>query len=451
MVSPINYMLDVANPMTMALGSYQAGATDLSNQRAAEQNMQMAAAQEARAAETFQMQKAAMEQQRLSGEAAIAQATEDRRRGDAAMSRLIDLGPNATTRDYLIAVQENPAFKEDIGTVFNAFGEERKTGEIKFGTQLFSALKSNPDVAQNLIEERRLAAETAGDQATADTMKSFQMLLEQPDGPEILRATVGTTLAGVMGGSEFKAAMEAMGGGEQKAPEGASPLGKIAQDVNAGLIPKSVLDVAISVDKTAQSGEMTPAAKAAEEKQIRGEWTKLSSGVSDARRNYSIIETSAADQSGAGDIALVTSFMKMLDPTSVVRETEFATARDSGGLFAKLQSYVSRIEDGKFLTPEQRTDFKRLSNQYLKAAEDQVAPVRSSYEKLIDNYGLNPENIFVIGNEPAAELVPGAEGAAPPPAGGYAKATFMENPSVKALAPEVREMAWEIYQQNMGQ
>jgi hypothetical protein len=211
------------------------------------------------------------------------------------------------------------------------------------------------------------------------------------------------------------------------------------------------LDVAIAVDKTAQAGEMTPAARAAEEKQIRGEWTKLSSGVSDARRNYNIIETSAADQSGAGDIALVTSFMKMLDPTSVVRETEFATARDSGGLLATLQGYVSRIEDGKFLTEEQRADFKRLSNQYLKAAEDQVAPVRSSYERLIENYGLNPENIFVIGNEPAAELVPGAEGAAPPPAEGDAKAAFMENPSVKALAPEVREMAWEIYQKNMGQ
>jgi hypothetical protein len=143
--------------------------------------------------------------------------------------------------------------------------------------------------------------------------------------------------------------------------------------------------------------------------------------------------------------------MKMLDPTSVVRETEFATARDSGGLLATLKGYVSSIEDGKFLTEEQRADFKRLSNQYLKAAEDQVAPVRSSYEKLIDNYGLNPENIFVIGNEPAAELVPGAEGATPAPAEGDAKATFMENPSVKALAPEVREMAWEIYQKNMGQ
>jgi hypothetical protein len=451
MVQPINYMLDVVNPMTAALAGYSAGATERTNQQVTQQNMQMAAAQEARAAEAFQLEKAAMEEQRRANQAAVAQATEAKRRGDAAMGNLIDLGTNATTKDYLIAIQENPAFKEDLGTVFNAFGEERKNGEIKFGTQLFSALTKNPDAAAGLIEERRLAAEAAGDQETVDEMKSFQMVLEQPEGVEMMRAMTGMSLAGIMGATEFKAVSDAIGVGGQKAPEGASPIGKIAQDVNAGLIPQSVLDVAIAVDKTAQAGEMTPAARAAEEKQIRGEWTKLSSGVSDARRNYSIIETSAADQSGAGDIALVTSFMKMLDPTSVVRETEFATARDSGGLLATLQGYVSRIEDGKFLTEEQRADFKRLSNQYLKAAEDQVAPVRSSYEKLIDNYGLNPENIFVIGNEPAAELVPGAEGSAPPPAAADAKAAFMENPSVKALAPEVREMAWEIYQKNMGQ
>lgn len=451
MVSPINYMLDVANPMTLALSGYQTGVADVTNQRVTEQNMQMAAAQEARAAETFQMQKAALEQQRRAGEAAIAQATEDRRRGDAAMGRLIELGPNATTKDYLIAIQENPAFKEDLGTVFNAFGEERKNGEIKFGTQLFSALTKNPDAAAGLIEERRLAAEAAGDQETVDEMKSFQMVLEQPEGVEMMRAMTGMSLAGIMGATEFKAVSDAIGVGGQKAPEGASPIGKIAQDVNAGLIPQSVLDVAISVDQQAQAGGLTPQDRMAQEQQVRGEWTKLSSGVFDARRNYSIIETSAADNTGAGDIALVTSFMKMLDPTSVVRETEFATARDSGGLFAKLQGLATRIEDGKFLTEEQRADFKRLSSQYLKAAEDQVAPARSSYEKLIDNYGLNPENIFVMGNAPAAELVPGAEGAAPPPAEGDAKAAFMENPSVKALAPEVREMAWEIYQKNMGQ
>jgi hypothetical protein len=40
---------------------------------------------------------------------------------------------------------------------------------------------------------------------------------------------------------------------------------------------------------------------------------------------------------------------------------------------------------------------------------------------------------------------------APAPAVGDAKAAFMANPNVSALAPEVREMAWEIYQKQTGQ
>ena len=42
--------------------------------------------------------------------------------------------------------------------------------------------------------------------------------------------------------------------------------------------------------------------------------------------------SSINQNSGAGDIATVYQFMKALDPTSVVRETEFSTAANSAGL-----------------------------------------------------------------------------------------------------------------------
>ena len=402
MVSPINYMLDVVNPMTAAMAGYSTGKTERINQQVTEQNMQLAATEEARAAEKFAIEKSVLEEERRANQIAVAQAAEAKRRGQVYMDKLVELGTLAKPIDYANAIEANPEMAQAIQARGEILGAERVAGETKFGQQLFTMLLKNPDAAPTFLEERRAAAENAGDQETVDTTEAYIKMLNTPEGQDGVRALVGSGLFGIMGKDQFTAFANQLGVGEDTV-EGASPLGKIAQDVNSGLIPKSVLDLAIAVDKRSQAGGLTPEAKAAEEKQIRGEWTKLSSGVSDARRNYSIIETSAADDSGAGDIALVTSFMKMLDPTSVVRETEFATARDSGGLFAKLQSYVSRIEDGKFLTPEQRTDFKRLSSQYLKAAEDQVAPVRSSYEKLIDNYGLNPENIFVIGNEPAAQ------------------------------------------------
>ena len=181
-----------------------------------------------------------------------------------------------------------------------------------------------------------------------------------------------------------------------KAAEAASPLGKISQDVNNGILPQSVLDSAIKLDKANAVGGLTLKDKISEEARLRGEYTTRTQGLTDAERNFGIIQISAVDDTGAGDIALVTSFMKMLDPGSVVRETEFATAANAGGLLARLKSLASKVESGKFLSPEQRTEFQSLSKKYLDAAQTQEQGVKESYQAIVDNYGLNPINVFGV-------------------------------------------------------
>lgn len=208
-MEPINYMLDVANPMQMALGGYQSAL----GQAQTRQQMGLANTQEARAAEAFALEKRAMEEQRAAAAAERQAAIEARQRGDAAMMRLIELGPNATSKDYLIAINENPAYKESLSTVFDTFSEERKAGEIQSGLQLWAAVKSNPAVAASLIAERKRAAEAAGDQETLDTMKVFEAQLAAPGGSDLLTATLGSSLAGLMGADDFKKAAEAIGVG----------------------------------------------------------------------------------------------------------------------------------------------------------------------------------------------------------------------------------------------
>ena len=208
-MEPINYMLDVANPMQMALGGYETAL----GQAQTRQQMGIANAQEARAAEAFALEKRAMEEQRAAAAAERQAAIEARQRGDAAMMRLIELGPNATSKDYLIAINENPAYKESLSMVFDTFSEERKAGEIQSGLQLWAAVKSNPEVAASLIAERKRAAEAAGDQETFDTMRAFELQLAGPGGSDLLAATLGSSLAGIMGADDFKKAAEAIGVG----------------------------------------------------------------------------------------------------------------------------------------------------------------------------------------------------------------------------------------------
>ncbi len=76
--------------------------------------------------------------------------------------------------------------------------------------------------------------------------------------------------------------------------------------------------------------------------------------------------------SGAGDLALVFEFMKSLDPTSVVRESEYDVASNAGNPFkrlaAKMGGYVSK---GQMLPQSVRDEFARLSELKLKSIEKQ--------------------------------------------------------------------------------
>lgn len=72
------------------------------------------------------------------------------------------------------------------------------------------------------------------------------------------------------------------------------------------------------------------------------------------------------------DIALVFQFMKVLDPTSTVREGEYANAKNSAGVPDRIRNQYNQLKTGEFLTPTQRQGF--------------VAAAQESYRGLADTY-----------------------------------------------------------------
>lgn len=80
------------------------------------------------------------------------------------------------------------------------------------------------------------------------------------------------------------------------------------------------------------------------------------------------------------DIAGVYQFMKTLDPTSVVRETEFNTAARSAGVLSYVWNTWERLENWEVLTPEQRDAFSKLMKSY-------VANKWKQYNRLYDDLG----------------------------------------------------------------
>jgi hypothetical protein len=442
MVGPIDYTMQVLDPIQGYMKGLAFG-EDLQNSQLGReqtrQTMGIQQTQEARAAQEFEMRKA---------EAARKQA--DAQRGQQVLGELLS-NPSPTSEDFTKAYLANPAIREEVKFLMGNQSAEVTKAQLSSAQNLYAAAaQNNLPIVERLLTEQRDAAKNGGNEQMYQLAdEGLKMLQSDPEmAMKHVRTSTGLSILGL--GGDIKKVNEAIGINEQK--DAVSPLGKIAQDVSSGIIPKSVLDSAIAVDKAAADGGLTLPQKISEEARLRGEYSKRTEDLSAAERNFSIIETSAADNSGAGDIALVTSFMKMLDPGSVVRETEFATAANTGGLLAKLKSAVTKIEDGKFLSPEQRTDFQRLAGKYLEAANAQEQGVQSSYQAIIDNYGLNPVNVF--GARAATAAAPsGAPAVAevqPAPAdaaSGSIPLSFMSNESVKnaaAAAGVTPEEIWAV-------
>lgn len=76
-----------------------------------------------------------------------------------------------------------------------------------------------------------------------------------------------------------------------------------------------------------------------------------------ARDAYARLESVGKLATPAGDLALIFNYMKMLDPTSVVREGEFATAANAGSVPDRMINLYNRALEGTRLTDAQRQDF----------------------------------------------------------------------------------------------
>lgn len=100
---------------------------------------------------------------------------------------------------------------------------------------------------------------------------------------------------------------------------------------------------------------------------------------------------------GPGDLATVYEFMKGLDPSSVVRESEYATAAGSGnifaGVFARFNGYLK--ENGGFLPKSVREAFQSIVNSKLKVQQTLYDNAVKEYRAIASRQGLNPDNVVI--------------------------------------------------------
>jgi hypothetical protein len=103
------------------------------------------------------------------------------------------------------------------------------------------------------------------------------------------------------------------------------------------------------------------------------------------------IDQAAKMASPAGDLAAATKVMKILDPGSVVRESELGMAMAATGVEDRVKNYANMVITGQKLTPAQRKDFVDLSDKLYNAAAGQFNQKRGEYAGIAERNKLDVE------------------------------------------------------------
>ncbi len=104
---------------------------------------------------------------------------------------------------------------------------------------------------------------------------------------------------------------------------------------------------------------------------------------------YGQIQHALRMASPAGDLAGATKVMKLLDPGSVVRESELGMAMAATGLMDRVTNYAEMILKGNKLTPDQRKDFQALSDRLFADSQKLYNAKRGEYQGIAERNGLN--------------------------------------------------------------
>lgn len=143
-----------------------------------------------------------------------------------------------------------------------------------------------------------------------------------------------------------------------------------------------------------------PTADPQEVDKFRKEFSGLPAvkAFSEQSQAYGRIVASAKDPSPAGDLAMIFNFMKVLDPGSVVRESEFSTAAQASAWLQQSEQLgidvprpiaqaIRSIENGQRLSPEQRADFLGRAGALYDNAEQVYKSVEDQFKSIAESRG----------------------------------------------------------------
>ena len=196
-------------------------------------------------------------------------------------------------------------------------------------------------------------------------------------------------------GAAMQAAQKAYTAAEEK--EAATALAKQQRDIEAANRAQDLAIKMLEIQATQAKAEREQKGKTfTEEKALRDTLDKRSKEFDEALMGFQKVQRAAlAEPSGANDIALIFGFMKTIDPTSVVREGEFATAEQAGGVSSQVLNLYNRAVSGERLPDNVRKKFVDAAREQFAPALERQRGLEQGFTDLAESYKLDPTKIVL--------------------------------------------------------
>ena len=439
MPAPIDYGVQIADPTQAFLGAFQTGAS----------------IQEARLKQEQQQQQMANQKLIQEGFAKLRQ-------------------PGATAADYANLSMMLPETQaKSVRESFSMLSGERQNAALQQSGQVFSAFKAGkPEIAISLLDQQIEGKRNSGDEAGAKFLETWRDVAKE--NPKATEDYFGFTISQMPGGDKVITSAIALEGERREKEKQPYELLKLTSEAiikeqEAKFAPEKFLtDLNLTKEQIEQAKAARRASDAAAKKsgadaaRAEAEARQMSAGIipvdkrpeletkfrkeyNDQTKPYQEVKSAygrvlSSEDSAVGDLSLIFGYMKMLDPGSVVREGEFATAQNAAGVPERITNIYNKVATGQRLSPSQRESFKGQAKGLYNSALEGEKTVRTGLERISKGYGLNTENIFYSATEQAPVGAPPAAAANTVKVGGQ---TYTRPANFS-------DAQWAAYKQSVG-
>lgn len=126
---------------------------------------------------------------------------------------------------------------------------------------------------------------------------------------------------------------------------------------------------------------------------LRDEFSKVAVPFNDRQTAFMTMRDLSRNATGASDMALVLSIMKVYDPTSTVTGGEAATAQNAAGVPAAIAGYYNKLIGGGTLSDKARTDLVRAAETRFEQEMDKFEKDLGRYSTLAERSKVNPMDV----------------------------------------------------------